>query len=157
MYLDQLYYSVLCIRLCISFGAMVQKGSNKGKHKDNNKGAAAHMCEIFSVCDTLCCFQEVNDVLQRVSGESQPVPLWRTASTDNVDTDDKENVFLIFTFTLNLKVSFMLFSLQLSSLSCCIARAWDSKEKLFFTQIFLSQLLFRTPEIKQTVRNNFSP
>jgi hypothetical protein len=52
------------------------------------------------------CVQEVNDVLQRVSGESQPVPLWRTASTDNVDTDDKESVFLIFTFTLNLKVSF---------------------------------------------------
>ena len=53
-------------------------------------------------------FQEVNDVLQRVSGESQPVPLWRTASTDNIDTDDKDSVFLIFTFTLNLKVSFNL-------------------------------------------------
>ena len=47
----------------------------------------------------------MNDVLQRVSGESQPVPLWRTASTDNIDTDDEQSVFPIFTFTLNLKVS----------------------------------------------------
>ena len=54
--------------------------------------------------------QEVNDVLQRVSGESQPVPLWRTASSDHIDTEDNESVFPMFTFTLNLKVRGILFT-----------------------------------------------
>ncbi|XP_022799728.1 uncharacterized protein KIAA1109-like isoform X2 [Stylophora pistillata] len=47
--------------------------------------------------------KEVNDVLQRVSGESQPVPLWRTASTEDVDTAKEKEIPLLYSFRLNLK------------------------------------------------------
>lgn len=46
----------------------------------------------------------MNDVLQRVSGESQPVPLWRTASTEDVDTAKEKEIPLLYSFRLNLKV-----------------------------------------------------
>ena len=50
-------------------------------------------------------FQEVNDVLQRVSGESQPVPLWRTASTEDLDNMKEKEFPLLYSFRLNLKVT----------------------------------------------------
>lgn len=50
-------------------------------------------------------FQEVNDVLQRVSGESQPVPLWRTASTEDLDNIKEKEFPLFYSFRLNLKVT----------------------------------------------------
>ena len=50
-------------------------------------------------------FQEVNDVLQRVSGESQPVPLWRTASTEDLDSMKEKEFPLFYSFRLNLKVT----------------------------------------------------
>ena len=46
----------------------------------------------------------MNDVVQRVSGESQPVPLWRTASTEDLDTVKEQEVPLLYSFRLNLKV-----------------------------------------------------
>ena len=46
----------------------------------------------------------MNDVLQRVSGESQPVPLWRTASTEDVDAAKEKEIPLLYSFRLNLKV-----------------------------------------------------
>ncbi|XP_068720760.1 bridge-like lipid transfer protein family member 1 [Montipora capricornis] len=47
--------------------------------------------------------KEVNDVLQRVSGESQPVPLWRTVSTEDLDTVKEKEVPLLYSLRLNLK------------------------------------------------------
>lgn len=47
----------------------------------------------------------MNDVLQRVSGESQPVPLWRTASTEDLDAVKEKEVPFLYSFRLNLKVS----------------------------------------------------
>ena len=49
----------------------------------------------------------MNDVLQRVSGESQPVPLWRTASTEDLDTVKEKEVPLLYSFCLNLKVTIL--------------------------------------------------
>ena len=46
----------------------------------------------------------MNDVLQRVSGESQPVPLWRTASTEDLDNIKEKEFPLLYSFRLNLKV-----------------------------------------------------
>lgn len=46
----------------------------------------------------------MNDVLQRVSGESQPVPLWRTASTEDLDNIKEKESPLLYSFRLNLKV-----------------------------------------------------
>lgn len=47
----------------------------------------------------------MNDVLQRVSGESQPVPLWRTASTEDLDNIKEKESPLLYSFRLNLKVT----------------------------------------------------
>ena len=60
--------------------------------------------------ETSCLFffashQEVNDVLQRVSGERQPVPLWRTASTEDLDAVKEKEVPFMYSFRLNLKVT----------------------------------------------------
>ena len=49
----------------------------------------------------------MNDVLQRVSGESQPVPLWRTVSTEDLDTVKEKEVPLLYSLRLNLKVPFI--------------------------------------------------
>ena len=46
----------------------------------------------------------MNDVLQRVSGESQPVPLWRTASTEDLENVKEKEIPLLYSFRLNLKV-----------------------------------------------------
>lgn len=47
----------------------------------------------------------MNDVLQRVSGESQPVPLWRTASTEDLDNIKEKESPLLYSFRLSLKVT----------------------------------------------------
>ena len=48
--------------------------------------------------------QEVSDVVQRVSGESQPVPLWRTASAESLDPDKGKKMAILYSFELKLKV-----------------------------------------------------
>ena len=47
----------------------------------------------------------MNDVLQRVSGESQPVPLWRTVSSEDMDGVKEKEVPLLYSFRLSLKAS----------------------------------------------------
>ncbi|XP_048589365.1 transmembrane protein KIAA1109 homolog isoform X3 [Nematostella vectensis] len=47
--------------------------------------------------------KEVNEVLQRVSGESQPVPLWRSASVDSIDSTKEKEVPILYSFKLTLK------------------------------------------------------
>ena len=48
--------------------------------------------------------QEVNDVIQRVFGESQPVPLWRTTSAESFEASKGKEPPLLYSLQLNLQV-----------------------------------------------------
>lgn len=77
------------------------------KRRQFCKFKSASSAVLFNPNDFNLCFdfQEVNDVLQRVSGESQPVPLWRTASTEDLDNIKEKEFPLFYSFRLNLKVT----------------------------------------------------
>jgi len=91
----------------------------------------------------------VNDVLQHVSGESQPVPLWRTASTEDLDSIKDKEFPLFYSLRLNLKVT----GLQGVNLNCwCNMRknglVWTGID----TQRFLEVLVYLLVSLCQGIQ-----